>query len=135
MCSHHKNSNITTVMKTPTHLGFTGSAVAPPMLLHPVLRRASVIGRAGLWNHRPQRFCTGIGRIRFLGSNFHDCSLASSSSSPRLIYLFVGLVQRVTAFNVNFVRPIVVFIRLSWSRNHKLSVVTALKSCLTYLIC
>jgi hypothetical protein len=37
--------------KTPTHLGFAASTDAPPMLLHPVRRRASTIGRADLWNH------------------------------------------------------------------------------------
>jgi hypothetical protein len=90
--------------KTPTHLDFTTSAAAPPRLLHPIHQRASAIGRAGLWNHRPQRSCTGRGRIRFLGSDLHDCSLASSSSSPRLVYLFVGHAPRVIAFNANFVR-------------------------------
>jgi hypothetical protein len=74
-------------------------------------------------------------RIRFLGSDLRDCSLASSSSPPRLVYLFVGLTQRVIAFNANFVRPIAVFIQLSSSRNHKSRMIPALKSYLTYLIC
>jgi hypothetical protein len=43
-----------------------------------------------------------------LGSDLHDCSLASSSSSSRLVYLFVGHTPKVVAFNVNSVRPIVV---------------------------
>jgi hypothetical protein len=36
--------------------------------LHPDRRRASAIGRGGLRNPSPSRFCTGRGRIRFLGS-------------------------------------------------------------------
>jgi hypothetical protein len=40
-------------MKTPTHLGFAATAAAPLRLVHPVRRRASVIGRAGLRNRRP----------------------------------------------------------------------------------
>jgi hypothetical protein len=53
---------------------------------------------------RPQRSCTGRGRIRFLGSALCDCSNASispssTSSSPRLVYLLVsgtrlGIVKR-----------------------------------------
>jgi hypothetical protein len=45
-----------------------------------------------------------------LGSDLHDYSLASSSSSPQLIYLIVGRAPTVVAFNVNFIRLIVVFI-------------------------
>jgi hypothetical protein len=135
MCCRHRNSNKPTATKTPTHQGFTASAAAPPRLLHPVRRRASAIGREGLQNRRPQRSCTGRGRIRFLGSDLHDCSLASSNSSLRLVYLFVGLTQRVVTFNMNIVRPIVVFIQSSSSRNCKSRTVPALKSCLTYLIC
>jgi hypothetical protein len=130
-CIHHKNSN---TRKTPTHLDFATSAAAPLRLLHPIHQRASAIGRAGLQNHRPQRSCTGRGWIRFLGSDLRDCSLASSSSLPRLIYLFVGRAPRVIAFNANFVRLIAVFNRSS-SRNHKSCTIPALKSCLTYLIC
>jgi hypothetical protein len=78
-----------------------------------------VIGRAGLRNHRPQRSYTGRGRIKFLGSDLHDCSLASSCSSPRLVYLFVGRAPRVVAFNTNSVRSSGVFIQLSSSRNRK----------------
>jgi hypothetical protein len=44
----------------------------------------------------------------FLGSNLRDYSFASSSSSSRLVYLFVGRTPRVVAFNVNFVRLIIV---------------------------
>jgi hypothetical protein len=47
---------------------------------------------------------------KVLGSDLRDCSLTSSSLSPQLVYLFVGLARRVAAFNVNFVRPIIVFI-------------------------
>jgi hypothetical protein len=83
----------------------------------------------------PEPSSSARGRIRFLGSDLHDCSLASSSSPPRLVYLFIGLTRRVIAFNVDFVRPIAVFIQLSSSRNRKLRTVPALKSCLTYLIC
>jgi hypothetical protein len=43
-----------------------------------------------------------------LESNVRDCSLASSSSSSRLIYLFIGRALRVVAFNVNFVKLIVI---------------------------
>jgi hypothetical protein len=135
MCGRHKNSNIPTATKTTTHLGFAASAAASSRLIHLVHRRASTIGRAGLQNRCPQRSCTRRGRIRFLESDIRDCSLASSSSSPRLVYLFVGLAQRVVAFNVNFVRPIIVFIRSSSSRNRKSRTVPTLKSCLTYLIC
>jgi hypothetical protein len=124
-----------TATKTPTHLGFTSSAATPPRLLHPVHRRASAIERAGLRNRRPQRSCTGRGRIWFLGSDLRDCLLALSSSSPRLVYLFIGLARRIVAFNANFVRPIVVFIQSSSSRNRKSRTVPALKSCLTYFIC
>jgi hypothetical protein len=134
-CGRHGNSNISTATKTPTHLGFAATAAALPRLLYPVHRRALRIRRAGLQNRRPQRSCTGRGWIRFLGSDLHDCSLVSSSSSSQLIYLFVGLTRRVVAFNANFVRPIAVFIRSSSSRNRKSRMVLALKSCLTYLIC
>jgi hypothetical protein len=48
------------------------------------------------------------GRIRFLGSDIHECSLASSSSSSRLVYLFVRCMMRVVVFNMNSIRPIVV---------------------------
>jgi hypothetical protein len=44
----------------------------------------------------------------FLESDLHDCSLASSSSSSRLVSLFVGRVLRVATFNVNFIMSIVV---------------------------
>jgi hypothetical protein len=44
---------------------------------------------------RPQRSCTGRGRIRFLGSALRDCSNtstspSSTSSSPRLVYFLVS---------------------------------------------
>jgi hypothetical protein len=103
-----QNSNIPTTTKTPTHIGFTASAAVLPRLFHPVHRHAPAIGRACLRNRRPKRSCSGRGRIRFLGSDLRDCLLASSSSSPRLVYLFVGLAGRVIAFNENFVRSIVV---------------------------
>jgi hypothetical protein len=135
MCGHHRNSNKPIATKAPTHLGFAASAAAPLRLLHPVHRCASAIGRAGLRNHRHQQSYTGRWRIRFLGSDLHDCSLTSSSSSPRLVYLFVGLARSVVAFNVNFVLPIAVFIQSSSLRNRKSRTVPALKSCLTYLIC
>jgi hypothetical protein len=45
-----------------------------------------------------------------LRSDLHDCSLASLSSSSRLVYLFVGRALSVIAFNTNSVRPIVIFI-------------------------
>jgi hypothetical protein len=124
-----------TATKTPTHLGFAASTAAPLRLLHPIHRRASVIRRAGLRNYRSHQSCTGRGRIRFLGRDLHDCLLSSSSSSPRLVYLFVGLARRVIAFHANFIRPIAVFIQSSSSRNRKSRTVSALKSCLTYLIC
>jgi hypothetical protein len=135
MCSHHGNRNRPATTKTPTHLGFAATPAAPLRLLHPVRRRASAIERAGLWNHHPQRSCTGRGRIRFLGSDLRDCSLASSSSSLWLVYLFVDLTRRVVAFNANFVRPITIFIQSSSLRNRKSRMVLTLKSCLTYLIC
>jgi hypothetical protein len=47
---------------------------------------------------------------KVFGSDLRDCSLASSGSSPQLVYLFVGLARRVIAFNTNFIRPIAVFI-------------------------
>jgi hypothetical protein len=50
----------------------------------------------------------GRGRIRFLRSELHGCSLASSSSSSRLIYLFVGRAPRVASFNANSVKLIVI---------------------------
>jgi hypothetical protein len=67
-----------------------------------------MIGRAGLRNRRLYRSCTRRGRIRFLGSDLHDGSHASSSSSSWLIYLFIGRAQRVTAFNMNSIRPIII---------------------------
>jgi hypothetical protein len=92
-CGHHKNSNIPTATKTPTHLGFATSAAAPPRLLHLVRRCASMIGRAGLWNHHPQRSCTERGRITFWEAIFstarslhqvlHHGSSTSSSVSRR----------------------------------------------------
>jgi hypothetical protein len=103
-CVRHKNSNTRTATKNTNTSRFHHICCSPPRLLHPIHQRASAIGRAGLWNHRPQRSCTGRGRIRFLGSDLHDCSLTSSSSSPRLVYLFVGRAPRVIAFNANFVR-------------------------------
>ncbi|PVH31892.1 hypothetical protein PAHAL_9G254400 [Panicum hallii] len=47
---------------------------------------------------RPQRSCTGRGRIRFLGSALRNCSNASTSpsstsSSPRLVFLLVSGVR------------------------------------------
>jgi hypothetical protein len=135
MCDRHKSSNTRTATKTPTHLGFAASTVVPPRLLHPIHQCASAIGRAGLRSHRPQRSYTGRGQIRFLKKNLRDCPLASSSSSsPRPVYLFISHTSRVVVFNVNFVRPIVVFIRSS-SRNRKSCTVSALKLCITYLIC
>jgi hypothetical protein len=133
--SRHRSSNTRIATKTSTQLDFAAFAAASPRLPHPVRRRASVIGRAGLRNHRPQRSCTGRGRIRFLGSDLRDYSLASSNSSPRLVYLFIDHVPRVIVLNANFVRPIVVFIPSLYSRNCKSRTVHALKSCLTYLIC
>jgi hypothetical protein len=121
--------------KTPTYLGFVISAAAPLRLLHPVYRRASAIRRVGLQNYCPQRSCTGRGRIRFLESDLHDCSLASSNSSPQLIYLFVSHAPRVITFDANFVRLIAVFIRSSLSRYRKSRTFPAIKLCLTYLIC
>jgi hypothetical protein len=50
----------------------------------------------------------GGGQIRFLKSDLRDCSLASSSSSSQLIYLFVGHAPMVVAFNTNSIGPIVV---------------------------
>jgi hypothetical protein len=72
---------------------------------------------------------------KVFGSDIHDCSLASSSSSPRLVYLFVDRTPRVIAFNANFIRPIAVLVRSSSLRNRKSRMVTALKSCLIYFIC
>jgi hypothetical protein len=135
MCRRHRNSNIPTVTKTPTHLGFATSVAAPPRLLHLIHRHVSAIERIGLQNCHPQRSCTRRGRIRFLGNDLRDCLLASSSSSPRLVYLFIDLARRVIVFNVNFIRSIAVFIRSSSSRNRKSRTVPALKSYLTYLIC
>jgi hypothetical protein len=45
---------------------------------------------------------------KIFGSDLRGYSLASSSSSPQLIYLFVRHAPRVVAFNVNSVRPIIV---------------------------
>jgi hypothetical protein len=134
-CGRHRSNNTRTTMKTPTHLGSTASAAVPPKLLNPVHWHASAIRRASLWIHRPQWSCIGRGRIRFLGNNLCDCSLASPSSSPQLVYLIVGRVPRVVACNMNFIRPIVVFILLLSSSNLKSCTVPALKSCLTYFIC
>jgi hypothetical protein len=134
-CNHHENSNRPTATKIITHLGFAPSVAAPPRLLYPVRGRASAIGRAGLRNRRPQWSYTGRGWIRFLGSGLRDCSLASSSSSPRLIYLFIDRASRVIIFNVNFITPIAVFIWSSSLGNHKSRTVLVLKSYLTYLIC
>jgi hypothetical protein len=52
---------IRTTMKTLTHLGFTASAAMLLRLLHLDYRCAYAIRRAGLWNHRPRRSCTGRG--------------------------------------------------------------------------
>jgi hypothetical protein len=73
--------------------------------------------------------------IRFLRSDLRDCSLASSSSPSRPIYLFVGRAPWVVTFNTYSVRSIVVFIRSPSSRNLKSRTVSSLKSCLTHLIC
>jgi hypothetical protein len=56
-CGRHENSNKPTATKTTTHLGFATSATVPPRLLHLVHRCASAIGRAGLQNRHPQRYC------------------------------------------------------------------------------
>jgi hypothetical protein len=72
---------------------------------------------------------------KVFGSDLHNCLLALSSSSLRLVYLFVGRAPRVVALNANFVKPIAIFIRSSSSRNRKSRTVPTLKSCLTYLIC
>jgi hypothetical protein len=121
--------------KTPTYLGFTASAAAPSRLLHPSHWRAFAIGRACLWNCRPQRSCSGRGQLRFLGSDLHDYSLAFSSSSSRLVYLFVGHAPRVIAFNVNSVKLIIIFNWSSSSRNRTSHIVSAFKLYLTYLMC
>jgi hypothetical protein len=89
----------------------------------------------GLQNHCPQWSCSGRGWIRFLVSDLCDCSLASSSSSSRLIYLFVGRASRVIAFNANSVGHNIIFTLSSLSRNHKSRTISPLKSCLTYWIC
>jgi hypothetical protein len=133
-CGRHRNSNIPTAMKIPTHLGFTATAAAPLRLLHPVHRCASAIGRGGLQNRRPQQSCIGRGRIRFLGSNLRDCSLASSSSSPRLVYLFVGLaegrrLQRELRQADHRLHPVVIV------KKSQVTFGSSLKTCLTYLIC
>ncbi|PVH62780.1 hypothetical protein PAHAL_3G396700 [Panicum hallii] len=70
---------------------------------------------------RPQRSCTGRGRIRFLRSALRDCSNASTSpsstsSSPRLVFLLVGgarlgVVKRTEVLIV----AVVFFTRLFWS--------------------
>jgi hypothetical protein len=67
---------------------------------------------------RPQRSCTGRGRIRFLGSALRDCSNASTSPSstslsPRLVFLLVsgarlGVVKRAEVLIV----AVVFFTRL-----------------------
>jgi hypothetical protein len=41
---------------------------------------------------------------KVFGSDLRDCSLASSSYSSRLVYLYVGRALRVIAFNVDSVR-------------------------------
>jgi hypothetical protein len=56
---------------------------------------------------------------KILGSDIRNCSLASSSSSLQLIYLFVERAPSVIAFNVNSVKSIAIFIRSSSSRNRK----------------
>jgi hypothetical protein len=108
------------------------SAGTPSRLLHPVCRHASMIGRAVLQNHHPQRSCTGRGQIKFLESDLRDCSLASSTSSPWFVYLFIERTSRVVAFNANSARPIAVLIRSSSSNNRESRTVPALKLCLTY---
>jgi hypothetical protein len=45
---------------------------------------------------------------KVFGNDLRDCSLASSNSSPWLIYLFVGHETKVIAFNANPVRTIIV---------------------------
>jgi hypothetical protein len=132
MCGCHETSNNEQPTSHQHIYVFVSSVAELPRLLHPIHRRASVIESAGLWNPRPQRSYTGRERIRFLGSDLCDCSLASSSSSSRLVYLFVGHVPRVIAFSVNSVRHNVVFTRSSSSRNHKSRMIFPLKSCLTY---
>jgi hypothetical protein len=133
-CGHHRSINIRTATKTPMHLDFIAFAAAPSRLLHPVHQHATAIERAGLQNRHVQRSCTGRGQIRFLWSDFCDCLLDLSSSSPQLVYLFVSHTLRVVTFNANFIRLIAIFIRSS-SRNRKSRTVPVLKSCLTYLIC
>jgi hypothetical protein len=68
-----------------------------------------VIGRAGLQTvailHRERA-------NKVFGSDLHDCSLASSSSLSRLVYLFARRVSRVVGFNANSVRPICIGIIL-----------------------
>jgi hypothetical protein len=67
---------------------------------------------------RPQRSCTGRGRIRFLGSALRDCSNASTSPSstsslPRLVFLLLsgarlGVIKRAEVLIV----AVVFFTRL-----------------------
>jgi hypothetical protein len=71
---------------------------------------------------------------KILGSDIRNCSLASSSSSLQLVYVFGGRASSVIAFNVNSVRSITVFIQSSSSRNRKSRTIPALKSYLTYSI-
>jgi hypothetical protein len=56
------------------------------------------ITRLGSWKMDPS----------FLRRFYHNCSLTSSSSSSRLVYIFIKRALRVVAFNTNSVRPIVV---------------------------
>jgi hypothetical protein len=47
---------------------------------------------------------------KVFGNDLRGLSLAFLSSSSQLIYLFVRRASRVIAFNVNSIRPIIVFI-------------------------
>jgi hypothetical protein len=94
-CRTNKNSSY-----EPTN----ASRFLPPPLLHhqdfftPIVDVHLRPGEQVPKNH-PQRSCTGIERIRFLGSVLHDSSIASSSLSSCLVYLFIGRVPIVIICN------------------------------------
>jgi hypothetical protein len=106
MCGRHEISNNDQTWATNV------SSLSPPPLLH---YQGYFIPSTCIydWESRSSEVSSStiLHRERVnkvLWSDLHDCSLTSSSFSSRLIYLFVGHMSRVTTFNVNSVKPIVV---------------------------
>jgi hypothetical protein len=121
---HHRTSNNEQSRVTNAFSFFVSSIATSPRLLHLVRQCVSMTGRAGLRNHRPQRSCTGRGRIRFLRSDLHDCSIHFSK------FVYLDRTRSLITSTANFVSLRTVFKDLLLFRKTRTHII--LESCLTY---